>query len=279
VARLGQRTREHLLQFGLDDADLEAIENEEVDWDLIALGADDEREGSELILHHVDGGVRGIAVLSRSQVEMLINAWEFEKRTSSGEVRLSTFPQGSYDDWAGIKPNSDWIDLVRGYRAAIDVLANQLPKDSGAPYLYLCRHTLELQLKGIIMLGQEMMDLAYDLPEHHDLQRLWTAAFPIAASKGKKVTERLSVVRRVIDDYHQADPGSFNFRYPVAKGNRPIAHKAFIHAFSLKDHTTAMIEAYDVLDAIIHQMRSDRFHRRLSAAWKRVQAGNAASSR
>lgn len=130
-------------------------------------------------------------------------------------MRPPTFSAGTSDDWTGIKPDVDWLDLIREYRAAMDILAREQPPGVPAPYLFLCRHTLELQLKAIVVLGQQSMKLVPDLPPVHDLQKLWTAAYPIAKTRSWVKDDELATVRQVVDDYHLADPSSFAFRYPV----------------------------------------------------------------
>jgi len=256
MERLGPETRKLLQSLGLDRSEIESIETGDVEWDLVPAheyGADG--GDSDLVLTMSEGAQRLSARLSKETADKLINTWDFERRQRPKGVRPATFPVGSLDDWTGIKPDSDWLDLVREYRTSIDVLGRDLPRDASAPWLYLCRHTLELQLKAIIMLGQEAMALAYDLPSHHDLQKLWTAAYPIAKTCRGISDGELATVRQVVDDYHNADPGSFNFRYPVERNNKPVVHKTFVHAFSRKAHASVIREASDYLDDVIRKLR------------------------
>jgi hypothetical protein len=255
MERLGPETRKLFQNLGLDRAEIESIETGDVGWDLVPVnesGADD--SDSELMLMNGEGA-RYPARLSKEAADKLINTWDFERRQKPKGLRPSTFPAGNFDDWTGIKPDSDWLDLIREYRASIDLLGRDSTRGTSAPWLYLCRHTLELQLKAIIMLGQEAMALTYDLPSHHDLQKLWTAACPIASSRRAVSETELAKVRQVVDDYQDADPGSFNFRYPVEKNNKPVVHRDFVHAFSKKAHSSAIRGACDYLDDIIRKLR------------------------
>jgi len=246
MEKFGPHTTKLLNGFGIDSEDIVRIENGDISWDIIE---------NDLLLFNSEGGHRHIAKLSESQVEELINSWEFERRESKDQERPITFPFGEVDDWTGIRPGSDWQDLIKGYREAVEILATTPPRTTAAPYLYLCRHTLELQMKAVIMLGQQSMHLAPDLPSHHDLQKLWTAAFPIAKHNFPKGETQLADVRQVVDDYHMADAGSFSFRYPVTKGNKPVDHASFIHAFSHKHHASQFRKACDTLDEIINKLR------------------------
>jgi hypothetical protein len=206
-----------------------------------------------------------VARLSQSKTDELINTWDFERRQVAGKIRPSTFPIGEFDDWTGIKPDADWIDIIKSYRTASRILSAESCREAAAPYLFLCRHTLELQLKAIIMLGQQAFDLALDLPSHHDLPKLWTAAYPIAIHRRPKGRASLLEVRQVVDDYHEVDPGSFNFRYPVAKNNNPIVHKEFVHAFSQKAHSSKIERGCDFLDDVIRSLR-------FAVLWRGVKA-------
>jgi hypothetical protein len=256
MQRLGPKTRELLKALGLDDWELENIEKGDLNWDLIPVDySGSQSTDADLLLSLCEGGQRVPCRLSKSQADELINVWDFERRQSPNDHRPVTFPAGDFDDWTGIRPDSDWLDLVRGYRLAAALLTSAASNEAAAPYLYLCRHTLELQLKAIIMLGQQAMRLVLDLPGHHDLQKLWTAAYPIASARRPNGATQLAMIRRIIDDYNQADPGSYNFRYPVTKNNTPIVHKAFVHAFSQRTHASNMKEAFDYLDDIIRELR------------------------
>lgn len=256
MEKLGPRTTAFLKGLGLDADDIVSIQSGEISWDIVDLDSSNSVVAeSDLLLFHSDGGHRHVACLSKNQVDELINAWEFERRESTGPERPLTFPCGDVDDWTGIRPGSDWYDLIKGYREATEILATTPPRATAAPYLYLCRHTLELQMKAVIMLGQQTMNLVPDLPSHHDLLRLWTETFPIAMQFDPDGGRQLDMVRQVVSDYHTADSGSFSFRYPVTKKNKPVAHASFVQAFSHQGHTLQFRNACTVLDAIVNRLR------------------------
>jgi hypothetical protein len=199
---------------------------------------------------------RHVVTLTGDQADSLVNAWEFERRAVGGNVHPSTFSEGTIDDWIGIAPDtSNWSDLAAGYWEAVSILANSKRPSISAPYLYLSRHTLELHLKAVIMFGQEWMRVAPDLPGHHDLAKLWTAAVPIAKATRLKDDSRLRTVGQMVDDYCKVDCGSYSFRYPVSKNNEPIQHQAFLHAFSLEKHAELFQNAVDFLGELIRTLR------------------------
>lgn len=200
--KLGAKTRTLLKEYGLDDEDIGAIEADVVDWGLVEVpdGAPD------LFLYHKEGGQRHVARLTAKQADGLLDVFEFERRTTTAD-RPHTFPEASLNDWTGVSPETDWQSLVKGYREAADVLGTNLKRDAAA-YLFVCRHTLELQLKTIIMLGQQARDITPDLPSHHDLQRLWTTAAPILSWAMTDGLARFAEARIMIEDYHRFDSTS-----------------------------------------------------------------------
>lgn len=245
------KTTALLKSLGLDDFDIASIHSGEITWDII-----DHNNGSFLLLlFNNEGGQRGVAYISEEQMNELLNVSEFERREAEVDFRSPSFPGGDVDDWAGIKPDSDWLDLVKSYREAVENLSQKSTNTNAAPYLFMCRHTIELQLKAIIMLGQETMELTAFLPGHHDLEKLWSAAFPIIKLYPPKDKSQIKQVKQIVMDYHEADPGSFNFRYPVGTNNRPIDHASFVYSFGMDQHTSSFSSACNCLDKVIERLR------------------------
>ncbi|MFC1600815.1 hypothetical protein ACFL34_00505 [Candidatus Sumerlaeota bacterium] len=236
-----QKTHDLLKRYGLDDEDIRMVESGEVEWDILG--------NNDLTLLHRDWGQRHQRVLTDDQINELLNAHRFESRKRDHGIDSVTFVPGEIDDWAGITPDSDWEGFVKGYANAANALHRSVRVDSIEPYLFLCRHTLELTLKGVILLGQESLGLAQDLPDHHDLCRLWTAAYPIL--RDKLSNEESDFIRSVVDEYHSMDPGSFSFRYPVSRKNRKINLDSRLQSFSLKEHNTTFRKVVDRLGGII----------------------------
>jgi len=105
------------------------------------------------------------------------------------------------------------------------------------------------------MLGQRAMKLSADLPGHHDLDRLWTAAFPFAKPHAVDDHGALDRVRQVVAAYHSADPRGYSFRYPVTMGNKAVDHASYVHAFSQSGHAAELCNACDILDRIIKKIQ------------------------
>ena len=226
-----------------------------MDWEVLDSNHPHPDADADLLLFHVEGGQKCVGILTKCQSEELSNAWDFERRGRKGLTRPPSFSAGELDDWTGIGPDSDWHDLIHGYHLAIETLSVELSPAAASPYLFLCRHVVELQLKAIIMLGQEVLELTSDLPSHHDLQRLWTSAYPMAKNFVSNRDPSIDTARQLVDDYHAADPHSVNFRYPVTKSNQPVAQAEFIHEFSLKQHATAFKKSCEALNDVIRRLR------------------------
>lgn len=259
MEKLGPHTIDLLKKLGLDSKDIASIENGEITWEIIE---------SDLLLFNSEGGWRRIARLSRSELEELDDSWEFERRERMPQdERPLTFPCGEIDDWTGIRPGCDWCDFIKGYRQAVEILAEKPLRATAAPFLYLCRHTLELQLKAVIILGQKSMQLTEDLPPHHDLQKLWTAAFPIAKQNYPNGETQLAEVRQVVNDYHAADPRSSNFRYHVTRKNDLVEYASFIRSFSHQSHVSQFRKASDTLDMIVNALRFSALLASHDSAW------------
>ncbi len=237
------------MELGLDTEDIEAIKTGVVDWSLVELvdGAPD------LLLEHREDGQRHVARLTAEQARKLLDVFEFERRQSKAP-RPQSFPEPNLEGWTGVSPDSDWQSFVKSYRDAVELLGAHLKRDATA-YLFLCRHTLELQLKAIIMLGQDAMSLSLDLPGHHDLDKLWTAAAPILAWATEGGLSSLERVRTTIGDFHRQDGSSISFRYPVNKQNKQITRNPEIQTFQGLEYATRMQATFDALDEGITRLR------------------------
>jgi len=140
------KTNTLLKNLGLDESDIEGINCGDITWSIIDPG---EAGDFTLMLFDSEGAHRVVDHISEEDTVRLLNVSEFENREPLIESRSPSFPVGDVDDWAGVKPDSNWIDLVKSYRDAVKVLAQKPADANAAPYLFLCRHTLELQLKAI----------------------------------------------------------------------------------------------------------------------------------
>jgi len=239
------KTFEKLLQYGLNNSEIDLIKSKEINWDII----DD-----DLSLWGLDGRCRFICKLSKEEIQDLLNMYRFESRENSKLDPTEIFQPGKIDDWAGVSPKSDWKKYVDGYVKSAEILSTSIPNDFIEPYLFMCRHSLELMLKTILMLSQELYDLPPDLPGHHDLRKLWTATYPMIKLVEKCDDGEISFIGNFINQYHTIDEYSFSFRYPVSKSNKAVEHEKYLTLFRLSSHKQSFEKVTAIFKKILQSL-------------------------
>lgn len=134
-----------------------------------------------------------------------------------------------------------WKIYATGYKSAADILVDRflqcqrgddfiiypIPARAAGDFLiypiaFLYRHSLELQLKGLIIAGQDLLDQKPDLQHVHRLDLLWAACRKILESVWpENSSSDLDAVEGCIRDVCQTDPTSISFRYPLTKEGKP----------------------------------------------------------
>lgn len=236
------KTFKKLLQYGIKKSEIDLIKSKYVNWDII----DD-----ELSIWDINGSCRFICILSKEEIQDLLNMYRFESRENSKLDHTEIFQPGEVDDWAGVSPKSDWKKYVDGYIKSAEILSTSIPNYFIEPYLFMCRHSLELMLKTILMLSQELYDLPPDLPGHHDLRRLWTSVYPMIKLVDKCDDGEIIYIGKFIDQYHAIDEYSFSFRYPVTKRNNAVEHEKFLTLFRLSSHKQAFEKVTAIFKKIL----------------------------
>lgn len=130
---------------------------------------------------------------------------------------------------ARIHPFSlNFVAYADSYKRAADQLVKKaIAKEKEQdfliyPILFMYRHHVELQMKYIIRTWYRRKDERPDYL-HHRLEDLWKEcrtiikdAFPHDDS------DDVEIVDEVIQELIEADPRSFNFRYPVDRKEQPV---------------------------------------------------------
>jgi len=118
----------------------------------------------------------------------------------------------------------DLYAYAEGYKRAADILTEQLVANPSYgldfavyPLVFLYRHAIELQLKGIIRDGKRILGKGarpgQDSRDHR-LDRLWRLARPILEEVWPGAAgSTLDTIDRVLRELSQADPDSQAFRY------------------------------------------------------------------
>lgn len=122
------------------------------------------------------------------------------------------------------KPNSyakTWENFGGAYHEAFEIIAEAaLAKNSQGrltlPLLYLCRHTLELEIKNAIIVYSESANVAPDI-KGHSLSRLWNELMRQIKLAGFDTDDDWTVhCGKLVNHVHQIDPDDERFRYPAS---------------------------------------------------------------
>jgi len=139
--------------------------------------------------------------------------------------------------------NIEWVTLLSGdfismaFKEAGDKVVNNIEAGNEMkhadmyffPVCYLYRHSIELELKGIIKLGIPL-DILSDDDKHkkllgsHSLCRLWTkSAVVLKECESEEPSEDFKATESLIHQFHQLDKNGQNFRYSRTKtGERTL---------------------------------------------------------
>lgn len=183
------------------------------------------------------------------------------RATQSGREEQRESLLSSGPDWRlNACVNYGFDDLyayAEGYRRAGDILAKELEADPrrGLDYLvyplvFLYRHAIELQLKGIIRDGTQLLRqpaVPKKLLNKHELEPLWTAACQILEKVWPESDpDRLRQIAKVISGLSAADPDSQAFRYDRDKSGHRT--KSLLTLVNIAKFHGLAEEAYGLLD-------------------------------
>ena len=126
-----------------------------------------------------------------------------------------------------------FLTYAIGYKKAADsvvvaVEARETAADLAVyPVCFLYRHYIELMLKGLITLGNQLRDRTSDYPKHHRIRDLWNTCRPLVESacpEGDPADTQ--TVEKCILELASLDPSGEAFRYSEDKGGNPSLNKA-----------------------------------------------------
>lgn len=145
---------------------------------------------------------------------------------------------------------------AEGYRIAAQRLAERAPHWHEQdfllyPIVFLYRHYVELELKGLIAMGQRLAGDSVAVPEVHDLRRLWSIAKPHISRemdpRDRGLRKQIVQVERVIGELAALDPRSTAFRYATdVHEGRPLPNGA--HRLNLQQFAATMAKLGQGLD-------------------------------
>lgn len=122
-----------------------------------------------------------------------------------------------------------WDYYAVGYACAFDALvAYATEREPGAEYLrlplfYLCRHSVELHLKSLILELEGSDETAWT--EEHSLDKLWKRLIASLASAHMPVDDDFSrECGKIINHMHEFDRDGSAFRYPCTREGRDFPY-------------------------------------------------------
>ena len=182
--------------------------------------------------------VERLAPVEHEQGARLVRAREFDAAVAKRSgVASEIFAEGKPDDWTGVESEPTWDgyqwEFAQAAQRLVESGAEGFPK---LAFLFLCRQQLELLLKSIIVRGRLLLDLTAPFPKTHSLQELWALALPIMKATWPDdpawSDEQAKRTKAVVDEFHELDPSSDFFRYPVDGRGDPVKYGSQLHNFS-----------------------------------------------
>jgi len=161
--------------------------------------------------------------------------------------------------WLKWRGEAKWWAYAEGYRKAADVLvegSTETLSDQDFlvyPISFLYRHYLELRLKGLIMVGSQLVRIDQGFPPCHDIQKLWKEARTILEQvwpSGPKAD--LDNVETSIREFAAIDPQSYAFRYPSTKDGKE--HLPTLTHINLRNLSEVMGRLAGLLDSALDGM-------------------------
>jgi hypothetical protein len=156
-------------------------------------------------------------------------------------VRDEIFPRERNEAYVQTEWARGWAYGVIGFGEAARMLTEQRPKmhanvdQIGLAVFYLQRHRIELVIK------QALVDLGGNPAEvarlGHDLGRLWETLGSVVRSNGADHWRSLADTHgEFLSVMHEADEGSFSYRYPIDKAGEESKRADFISLEALELH-------------------------------------------
>lgn len=133
-----------------------------------------------------------------------------------------------YNAW--LPPQTSFGSHIEGYERAMCLLWAEMegrPREAGIdflvyPYVFMCRHVVEISLKDTIQIGHRLEGNPLNFPKHHRLGELWSEARGMLRRiEGDFLNDEIEAIDQLIGELDIIDPHSMAFRYPTNKNGGP----------------------------------------------------------
>lgn len=123
------------------------------------------------------------------------------------------------------------------------------------PIMFLYRHYIELSLKNIFYISQQLQDLPVKEYREHNILILWEKVM-IALKNvpgdyfGEFIPVVLDNIKDRLEEFNKLDPGSFSFRYPTDSDNIGLPEENI--PFNIRQVQEVMSEISKFLDVTVY---------------------------
>lgn len=136
--------------------------------------------------------------------------------------------ENNADIISGAQYYNMWDKYATSYKIAGEAIAEKISLDKSNidylvyPLVYLYRQYFELRIKEILVTSQGYSNEKIEILFNHDLLKAWQNCKTWIKTIRPEVTSaELENVETVLIDFNKYDQGSFSFRYPFDKKNKP----------------------------------------------------------
>lgn len=136
---------------------------------------------------------------------------------------------------------------ARGYKLAADLLVEYVEESRNDqdslvyPIVFAYRHYLEVRLKHLIYINNELLDIGHVIPKTHDLSKLLDGVMPIIKQHFPRDVPYWKDIKARLKEFNSVDPASDAFRYYVTgKGEISAETTDKINLWHLKSAINAI---------------------------------------
>jgi hypothetical protein len=141
------------------------------------------------------------------------------------------------NDWSSAHVEQDWESYIRGYMQAANLLVEYVGQSGGLdsdtlvfPIVFMYRQHLELRIKDLRLIAQELLNKPNTMKQNHDIVELWEeCSLVLKQIFNDQYLEEFETIKRIIDQFSRIDPTSQGFRYPIDKKGKPSFPEEFRH--------------------------------------------------
>lgn len=202
--------------------------------------------------------------------------FEMPKKGAELFKETSNYYQFAHFGW-GLK--SQFYGYIKGYKSVSDAAVDMAVSSKDIvkldtyvfPIMFNYRQFLELSLKSLYLDYSEdepRMRLETINKASHNLMKMWDKVEPILllTSDAAHHNEMVKIVKSYVQQYHEMDEGSFNFRYPITKQlNSVFKKEERIDLVNLKQRMAELSNFFDGMDGALDDLKQRK------ADWEEIQ--------